>query len=66
MYELIYLILGQQGNDTIYGDAGQDDLIGGHNILYAAASGLLSDVEAVKYQVLEIEGGDHGGCDHDG
>jgi hypothetical protein len=60
MYELIYLILGQLAVSMLMG-LGALCLF-----VWAAASGLLSDVEAVKYQVLEIEGGDHGGCDHDG
>jgi cbb3-type cytochrome oxidase maturation protein len=55
MQELVYLILGQFLVSLLMG-LGALCLF-----VWAAASGLLSDVEAVKYQVLEIEGDDHDG-----
>lgn len=55
MYELIYLILGQLAVSMLMGLAALSFFV------WAAVSGLLSDVEAVKYQVLEIERGDHDG-----
>ena len=29
-------ILGQQGNDRLFGDSGEDDITGGHNVLFGA------------------------------
>jgi len=55
VHELIYLILGQFAVSLLMG-LGALCLF-----VWAAAAGLLSDVEPVKYQVLEIEGGDHDG-----
>ncbi len=55
MHELIYLILGQFAVSMLMG-LGALCLF-----VWAAAAGLLSDVEPAKYQVLEIEGGDHDG-----
>lgn len=53
MLELHYLIGGQFLVSTLMG-LGALCLF-----VWAAASGLLSDVEPVKYQVLETEGIDH-------
>jgi hypothetical protein len=53
MRELQYLILGQFIVSTLMG-LGALCLF-----LWAAASGLLRDVESVKYQVLDSEGIDH-------
>jgi hypothetical protein len=50
MQELIYLILGQLAVSMLMG-LGALCLF-----VWAAAAGLLSDVEPVKYQVLEVEG----------
>jgi len=55
MQELIYLILGQFLVSLLMG-LGALCLF-----VWAVASGLLSNVEAIKYQVLEIEGTDHDG-----
>jgi len=53
--ELIYLILGQFVVSLLMG-------LGALCLFaWAAASGLLSNVERVKYQVLDIEGIDHDG-----
>ena len=54
MQELQYLIIGQFLVSTLMG-LGALCLF-----LWAAASGLLRDVEPVKYQVLDIEGIEHG------
>lgn len=54
MQELHYLILGQFTVATLMG-LGALCLF-----LWAAASGLLHDVEPVKYQVLDSEGIEHG------
>jgi hypothetical protein len=53
VHELIYLILGQFAVSLLMG-LGALCLF-----VWAAVAGLLTDVEPVKYQVLEIEGGDH-------
>ena len=53
MSELRYLLLGQFAVSTLMG-LGALCLF-----LWAAASGLLRNVEAVKYQVLESEGITH-------
>jgi cbb3-type cytochrome oxidase maturation protein len=53
MQELHYLVIGQFTVATLMG-------LGGLCLfLWAAASGLLRDVERVKYQVLDSEGIDH-------
>ena len=55
MQELHYLIVGQFVVSVLMG-------LGGLCLfLWANASGLLRDVEPVKYQVLESEGIDHDG-----
>ncbi len=53
MQELIYLIVGQFIVSLLMG-LGALCLF-----VWAVASGLLYDVESVKYQVLSIEGADH-------
>ena len=53
MHELIYLIVGQFIVSLLMG-LGALCLF-----VWALASGLLSDVEPVKYQVLDIEGVSH-------
>ncbi len=53
MHELIYLIVGQFIVSLLMG-LGALCLF-----VWAVASGLLNDVESVKYQVLSIEGLDH-------
>jgi cbb3-type cytochrome oxidase maturation protein len=55
MQELIYLIFGQFIVSLLMG-LGALCLF-----VWAVAAGLLHDVEPVKYQVLDIEGIDHGG-----
>ena len=55
MQELQYLLIGQFIVSTLMG-LGALCLF-----LWATASGLLHDVEPVKYQVLDSEGIDHGG-----
>ncbi len=55
MQELIYLILGQFIVSLLMG-LGALCLF-----VWAVASGLLNDVEPVKYQVLDIEGVSHDG-----
>jgi hypothetical protein len=55
MQELIYVILGQFLVSLLMG-LGALCLF-----VWAVASGLLSGVERVKYQVLDIEGIDHDG-----
>jgi cbb3-type cytochrome oxidase maturation protein len=53
MAELRYLVLGQFLVSTLMGLAALCLFV------WAVASGLLRDVEAVKYQVLDSEGIDH-------
>jgi hypothetical protein len=53
MQELYYLILGQVLVSTLMGLAALCLFV------WAAAAGLLRDVEPVKYQVLDCEGIDH-------
>ena len=55
MQELIALLAGQFAVSILMGLAALC------LFLWAAMSGLLTDVEAVKYQVLESEGIDHDG-----
>jgi cbb3-type cytochrome oxidase maturation protein len=55
MAELRYLVLGQFLVSTLMGLAALCLFV------WAVASGLLRDVEAVKYQVLDSEGIDHDG-----
>jgi hypothetical protein len=55
MQELHYLIVGQFLVATLMGLAALCLFV------WAAASGLLRDVEPVKYQVLDSEGIDHDG-----
>lgn len=54
MRELHYLIVGQFVVSTLMGLAALA------LFLWAAASGLLRDVERVKFQVLDVEGIDDG------
>jgi cbb3-type cytochrome oxidase maturation protein len=53
MRELEYLVLGQFAVAILMG------LAAVCVFLWAAAAGLLSDVERVRYQVLDVEGIDH-------
>jgi cbb3-type cytochrome oxidase maturation protein len=53
MQELLYLIVGQFTVSLLMALAALC------LFLWAAAAGLLTDVEAVKYQVLQSEGIDH-------